>query len=418
MLRRLKRNLQHWAKRYVYGEWFKRYTHPNPAAEPGPRLRIAVCYLIPLLGDVVMLFPLLDALRREQPEAEIVAFVAGQGRILRMHPGVDQVYERPRRRRSSRYLWPIADIASLWWWWRRELRELRFDLCVMPRGGHDPSYSAHLAWLLGGRRRVGYSSAVEPEGASSDLHASPLLTDEITEIRGIHEIERGSDVLQLAGLVPGAIDMNQASPSLLAIARRSEAQQFVRSLPGLAEPYFILSPGASLAFREWPEENYAAVAQAVGERGWMPVIVGGPEVRAKGDRIAAQVRVPLLNLAGQTDFAQLAALCAGARCFFGNDSGTGHVAGTLGTPVIILSPYALSNPASHQISPRRTHPAGPWHAVMQPAYPLAPCVGACSASVPHCIAQIDVPSVLAAFEDLLARVVRQADAEVASVHSD
>jgi ADP-heptose:LPS heptosyltransferase len=378
-------------------------------------LRIAVCYLIPLLGDVVMLFPFLDALRREQPEAEIVAFVAGQGKILRMHPGVDKVYERPRRRRSSRYLWPIGDIASLWWWWRRELRDLRFDICVMPRGGHDPFYSAHLAWLLGGRQRVGYSSRVEPEGTISDLHASPLLTHEITTIHRIHEIERGGEVLQLAGLIPGAIDTRQPSQSLLAIARRGEAQQFVRSLPGLSKPYFILSPGASLPFREWPEENYAAVAQAVAERGWLPVVAGGPEVRAKGDRIAALVRGPLLNLAGQTDFAQLAALCAEARCFFGNDSGTGHVAGTVGTPVIIISPYALSSPASHQISPQRTHPAGPWHAVVQPERPLPPCEVGCVAGAPHCITQVEVSMVLAAMEDLLARA--GAAAEVPSVRS-
>jgi ADP-heptose:LPS heptosyltransferase len=138
-------------------------------------------------------------------------------------------------------------------------------------------------------------------------------------------------------------------------------------------------------------------------------------VRAKGDRIAARMRGPLLNLAGQTDFAQLAALCADAQCFFGNDSGTGHVAGTLGTPVIILSPYALSSPASHQISPERTHPAGPWHAVVRPARPLAPCADACSAGGAHCIAQIDVPTVLAAMEDLLARA--GAAAEVTSVRS-
>jgi heptosyltransferase-2 len=414
MLKPLKRRIQHWSRRFVTGAQFMRYTRPNPPADPGPRLCIALCYLIPSLGDIVMLFPLLDALHREQPTAEITAFVTGAGKILAQHPVITKVYERPSRSRLSRHLWPLADIASLWLWWQHDLRNERFDICVLPRGGVDPFYSAHLAWLLGGRRRVGYTSAVEPERATSDLHPSPLLTDEVTRMNAVHEIQRGAEVLQLAGLLHGPVDLSRPSPGLLSIARSDAAQQFISSLPELRASYFVLSPGASVRYREWPVESYASVARHFSASGWTPVVVGGAEVRPAGERIAAALSVPLLNLAGQTSFDQLAAVLASARCFFGSDSGTGHLAGALGTPVVILSSYALSSPASHQISPQRSRPSGPWQAILQPRHPLAPCGIECSFDHPHCITQVSVTDAIAAAEALLEEV--QLLHEVSSVH--
>ena len=413
MLRRLKARLQQSAKHLVTGKQFKRYTHSNPPADPGPRLRVALCYLIPSLGDAVMLFPLLDALHREHPDLHLTAFVDGVGSLLAQQPAVTELHQRPPRARISRHLWPLAEIASLYRWWHHDLRSLRFDLCILPRGGVDPFNRAHLAWLLGGRRRVGYSSRLEPERAAYDLDPSPLLTDEVREMHSVHDIQRGADVLQLAGLLSGPVDLAQPSPTLLAIADNPGAQEILRTHPELTRTYFVLSPGASVRYREWPIDSFAAVAQHYASFGWTPVIVGGPEVRPAGDAITQTLSTPALNLAGQTTFEELAAVLAGARCFFGNDSGTGHLAGALGTPVIILSSYALSSPPSHQISPQRSRPAGPWQAILQPAHPLAPCGIECGFDRPHCITQVTVAAAIAAADALLARA--QLSPEVASV---
>lgn len=415
MLRQLKRRALGALKWFLRGEQFKHYTRPNPAPEPGPHLRIGVVFLVPLLGDVVMLFPLLDALHQQHPEAEITAFVSGLGRILRLHPAVRHVYERPRRSRFAARLWPIADIASLWLWWFRRLRGVRLDICVMPRGGSDPFYAPHLAWLLGAPVRVGYDAALEPEREHRDIDGSALLTREIKVLNAVHEVDRGSEVLQLAGLIPAPVNTSLPSTGLLAVAHRPEAQQFIASLPELSQPYFILSPGASVRLKEWSESSYTAVARHLTGRAWLPVIVGGPEVRAAGDRIASALGSAALNLAGKTGFPELVAVCAGAKLFVGNDSGTGHVAGAAGTPTVIISSYAASNPPVHQTSPARTHPAGPWYAIVQPAHPLPPCTDECIASTPHCITQIEVSAVIAACEGLLAR--RESAQEVVSVHS-
>ncbi len=401
MLKPIKRQLIRCAKWSVAGAQFRRYTRPSPPAAPGQPLRIAVCFLVPLMGDAVMLFPLLDALAAEHPNAEIVGFVAGIGRILGLHPAVTRLHERPRRPAWLRRLWPIADVVSLWLWWFLRLRRERFHVSVLPRGGSDPFYSAHLAWLLGAPIRAGFSPRVEPERDYLDLGISPLLTHEITSVRGVHEIERGAEVLELAGLIHRPIEVNHPSASLRSITDGSEAQRFLAAHPQLQEPFFIISPGASVPRKEWPESNYAAIAKKIVRQGWLPVLVGGPEVNASADRIAASLPIPSLNLAGKTSFVELAAVCSRARCLLGNDSGTGHVAGILGTPSLIISSYPLSSPAVHQTSPNRTHPAGPFHVVVQPDRPLAPCTVECVAHQSHCITKITVDRVFEAYNALM-----------------
>jgi ADP-heptose:LPS heptosyltransferase len=237
-----------------------------------------------------------------------------------------------------------------------------------------------------------------------DLGSSALLTDEVTELCGVHEVERGAEVLRRAGLLTSPVSMDEPSPSLIAVANSPDARAFISAYPELSQAYFIISPGASNPRKEWPEAKYVSLARRVASiHGWTPVIVGGSDVRPAASRIAAQLGARALNLAGETDFPQLAALSLGAQAFFGNDSGTGHVAGALGTPAVIISSYPKSSPLVHQTSPARTHPAGPWFAMVQPAYPLAPCEIECEVNETHCIQQVEVDDVLAAFNDLLAR---------------
>jgi hypothetical protein len=63
-----------------------------PAAVEGGRHKLAICDLIPNLGDKVMMFPLLDALRRENPDIEISIFTQGAGSLIGIHPAVDHLY--------------------------------------------------------------------------------------------------------------------------------------------------------------------------------------------------------------------------------------------------------------------------------------------------------------------------------------
>src|SRR5215469_2219028 len=84
----------------IAGRFFRLYA---PQSLPAPSDRpstLAICDLIPHLGDKVMIFPLLDSLRRENPDLEISYFTSGAGRLIGLHPGVDHLYyieHRPKK---------------------------------------------------------------------------------------------------------------------------------------------------------------------------------------------------------------------------------------------------------------------------------------------------------------------------------
>jgi ADP-heptose:LPS heptosyltransferase len=397
----------------LMGERFKLYMRPGPVPKPGPKLRIAVCYLIPNLGDAVMVFPLVDAIRKENPEAEITCFTYGNGgAILGKHPAINHHYNLTLTKSWRQKFYPANVIYDIWLWRRRNFCNLEFDVCVMPRGGSDPFYSAHLAWMIGGRERVGFSSEVEPERTEGDLHAAPLLTKKIERIDAVHEVGRGSEVLMLAGLIKDQIDLEQPVASLLEIAHGAEGQNFISGFPELRRPYAIVAPGASVSRRQWPSSRFAELAEKeIVSRGWVPVFVGGPEIAVTCAEICERLGGRSLNLAGLTDFQQLTAVSAGAQCFIGNDSGTAHVAGGCGIPTLIVTAFAKTSLFSHHSSPLRSRPVGPYTAVVQPLEQMPPCVKECLAEEPQCILQVGVEEMRTALNDLLERSSKRKDVE-------
>jgi ADP-heptose:LPS heptosyltransferase len=386
----------------ISGRFFRRLAPQSPPAAPGGRRQLAIVDLIPNLGDKVMMFPIIDALHRENPDLEISYFTAGAGRLIASHPGIDHLYtveDRPANGRPFRD--PIFFLIVLRWW-NQKLRDLRFHTVVVLRGGVEPWFSHHLAWLLGGDRRVAYSTRLEPERSEREYGVSPLFTDEVKEIRGVHEVSRAAEVLQLAGLLRHGIDVKQPVDSLVAIARGAASQSYLEELNLSGRPYAVVAPGAAAARRMWPAQNFAEVFQADPvRRGWPLVIVGGPEMANVARRIRDSVAGEILDLTGKTSFEQLVAVCGGAQCFLGNDSGTSHVAGACGTPTLIVTAFAHSGEPSHHASPKRSHPVGPWVAVVQPEHQLLPCTTECVATGVHCIGLVTVDEVARALHGLL-----------------
>lgn len=321
-----------------------------------------------------------------------------------MHPGIDHFYELPDSRSVLQKLGPAGHILNIWKWHRKELKNLRFDVCLLLRGGVDPFHSAHLAWLLGGRERIGYSSRVEPERGGIDLGADLLLTKHVKKIGAAHEVQRGGEILMLARVIQNTVEINQTVQSMLTVAHSSAAREYIARFQELQQPYGIIAPGASFPRRRWTTDRFAMLAkeELVG-RGWTPVFVGGPEDSAACDAMAITLGVPCVNLAGKTDFAGLAGICSSAQCFIGNDSGPAHVAGACGVPTLIITAFAKTSLETHHASPNRSRPIGPYCAVVQPLKQLPPCTEECLALEPHCILQVQVDEVRDAFAQLMKR---------------
>ena len=78
--------------------------------------------------------------------------------------------------------------------------------------------------------------------------------------------------------------------------------------------YICLHPGARFTGRRWPVDQFAAVGDALAEMGHPIVVTGSPAERDLTRSVALLMRLPVLNIAGQTDLGTLALLLANAGC--------------------------------------------------------------------------------------------------------
>jgi heptosyltransferase I len=112
------------------------------------------------------------------------------------------------------------------------------------------------------------------------------------------------------------------------------------------QPALVVSPCSSHVLRNWSAEGYAAVADhAAAAHGMRVLLCGGRSEleREYGERIAALMKQPCVNLVGKDTLLELLATLQRATVLVSPDSGPAHMATTVGTPVIGL--YAATNPA-------------------------------------------------------------------------
>ena len=92
-----------------------------------------------------------------------------------------------------------------------------------------------------------------------------------------------------------------------------------------------------------------------------------------------------------------------ASLFLGNDSGPAHLAGGVGTPSIIISPWPLSVKEEGATSPMRSRPVGPCVKVVQPLEARPPCNVPCIGEEAHCILGVTAEEIVKHASSLLER---------------
>ncbi|HVE09752.1 MAG TPA: glycosyltransferase family 9 protein [Paraburkholderia sp.] len=103
----------------------------------------------------------------------------------------------------------------------------------------------------------------------------------------------------------------------------------------LAErPYVVLHPGASTAVKRWPDARWRELAQFVVALGYTPVWSGGPGEVELVRSIDPDPSHP--NLAGRLGLGELWHLFAGAKAVVCPDTGVAHLGRLTGVPTVAL----------------------------------------------------------------------------------
>ncbi len=290
-----------------------------------PLERIAVLRALPGLGDFLCAVPALRALRAAQPAAEITLIGLPANAVLAERypeyidalvpfPGFPGIPEVP--------LQPARTVAFL-----AEAQRRPFDLAIQLHG--SGTNSNPFVALLGARRSTGFVLPGLPAPAP-ELYF-PYPADQPEPIRQLALIER---------LGWPADDPALEFPLL---AGDESAWEELADRHGLASRgYACVHPGASLEGRRWPAERFAAVADALSARGLRVVLTGSRSEGAVTGAVAAAMRTPAVDLAGQTALGTLAALLDRAAVTLTNDTGTSHLAAAVRAPSAVV--FSASDP--------------------------------------------------------------------------
>jgi len=281
------------------------------------------------LGDIVLALPALSALRRNFPDAKISWLVRLEfAPLLENHPHLTEIIRFDRKFLGKAWFHPKAFAALVALIWR--LRRSKFDAVFDFQGLFR---TACLGWLSGCKRRFGMANARE---LAHLFYTHKTVQDEAC----IHLVDYYLKIIKAAGatdtdvrfeIPTNPVDVNSANKLL--------ASHGIR-----AGNYIIFVPGSVHSDKCWPVERFAALADKISAKFNLPIIAIGTESdKSKVDQIKGKTSVPIANFAGQTTLGELVALLKAAKLVVSNDTGPGHIAAALGTPLVLM--FSWSNPA-------------------------------------------------------------------------
>lgn len=151
------------------------------------------------------------------------------------------------------------------------------------------------------------------------------------------EIEYLLNCLRNEGL---SIPENVARPDLLLEADEVNfAKDWLKARCGeyyTEDRLVAVAPGSKWDSKVWDEEKYAAVVEKlVSTKNFFPVIFGGLEDREKGSRLIKNWGRGA-NAAGELNIRRAAAALAECKLYLGNDTGTMHLAASVGVPCVAV----------------------------------------------------------------------------------
>ena len=315
------------------------------------------------MGDILHALPAVTALRQAHPDWVIDWVVEPRWRALlaaeaeasqdgrsAARPLVDRVHLAPTKS------WRKAPFSGRTF---REFRALRSALRAREYDAVIDLQGAIRSAVLG--RMAGYSRFIG-EAAPRESAARWLFTERV-QTHGAHVIEQD---VELASAIAG--DRLSAVRPWLPVDPAAEAWVDALLPPDLKAPAVLINPGAGWGAKRWPAERYAAVAEALIQRGCRVLVNAGPGEEALAEVVVNRTGGAAVGL--NCSLPQLVALTRRIALAIAGDTGPLHLACALGRPVVGIygptdptrnGPFGtrftvLRNPESRRDHSRRAEP--------------------------------------------------------------
>lgn len=322
------------------------------------------------LGDTVLSTPVIAALKKLHPFAELWMMVTPQARpLVERDPLLAGVVVFDKRGAEA----GVGGLLRK----ARELKKLSFDRVYSL---HKSSRTALLLALSQIPLRIGFSSATIASLYTTRAFRDPTL----------HDVLRNLSILSAEAKIEdleAELRLFAPPPELLS-AR-------VRSLVERANNV-VLVPGSAWKTKMWQWQGYREVAEHFVACGKNVVVVGGPDEVAVAGRVADGL--PVENVAGQSSIGELLALIKSAALVVCNDSMALHVASAFKIPSVPI--FCATSPLFG---------FGPWRTrssiIEMEGLPCKPCrrhgSNRCPTGTESCMKDVPASRVIDAAERLL-----------------
>jgi heptosyltransferase-2 len=318
------------------------------------------------IGDVLLTTPLLRALARRHPDAEIAfATKRDMAPLVADNPHVQQVFALEPHELLTTYA------AQLKAWKPTHGLDL-----------HGSLRSRALRVLVPGRW-AGYTK--------HKIARTVLIATKLNVYRSSRPVaERYFEAARRLDVKPDG----QGPELHFGDAARERVDSWLTERGLSGAPLAALAPGAAHATKRWPVANWTVLSERLASAGLRPLILGGP-----ADRGVAQQLAPFAaSAAGEFSLQETGALLARARILVSGDTGVMHMATGVGTPVV-----ALFGPTVRQFG---FFPYSAPAVVLERPLACRPCSSMGSSRCPmghhRCLVDIQPADVAAAVERLVA----------------
>jgi heptosyltransferase-1 len=356
-------------------------TPPTPGAGVITPRRI-LCMKFYGLGNMVMLLPVLAAVRQRHPDAELdFLTMVGNTALLERSGLVTHAFGIDTSS-IGRFVTTMA--AAL-----RTLRGRGYDTVLDFE--QFVKVSTVIGWLSGARERIGFNTDGQRRGF---LYTTRVVYTDSDHTTGI--FARLTRPLGASHVLPEVTFPLEPAERAAVRSFFAEAGVAPDHFPVVAMHLGIGANFYDVPLKRWSPDNFAALADALAERHGAAVMFTGhgSEERELIATTRARMRHPAIDASNRFSVCELAALLE--RCHFvvANDTSVMHLAALMGTPVV-----ALFGPTS----PAHYGPIGARNLVFYRDLYCSPCLSNYNLKVsrcvdPVCMRTITPEEVLAAIE--------------------
>ena len=290
-------------------------------ADPGALRRVLIIRF-GRLGDLLTVTPAIRAIRSALPDARIDVLTGGLGLpALATSHHVNELHLL-RWRKVPRILNPERALLL------RRLRRVRFDAVFLLE-------TSDLYRRLAEDVRV-------PRIYGVDDYTQASKPDSGTAPRPRHQVDRLLEAVARAGIAPAGRHYDypvsdaarRRAGSLLEAAKASPTGTVVGLHAGHHVRRFRRRPHA----KQWPTRRYLEVVSGLMDRGADLVVLTGTELEAEVNAaiVHAASSSRVVDFSGRTELETLAALMERCALFIVPDTGPGHLAAAVGTPLVSL----------------------------------------------------------------------------------